>query len=142
MFERYTERARRVLFFARYEAAQVGSESIEPEHLLTGLMRERGGIIRGVLEDAGVTAAEISADLEKAISAGPGLSNAVEIPFSTPVKRILQFAADEADALTHGYIGTEHLLLALLREERTVACDVLTKRGLNLAQTRRKVVEL
>ena len=141
MFERYTESARRTLFFARYEASQQGSESIEPEHILAGLLRERAGIPLAVLKGASTTPGQIRTDLELAIVTKPKLSTSVEIPFSPPVKRILQFAAEEADRLTHRYIGTEHLLLALLREEKTVAWDVLTKRGLSLTDARNKVVE-
>jgi ATP-dependent Clp protease ATP-binding subunit ClpC len=142
MFERYTESARRALFFARYETSQSGSTSIEPEHILLGLTRESAGIVRTILRDAGVTTDEIRADLERAIRSQPKLPTSVEIPFSEAVKHVLQFAAQEADAFTHSYIGSEHLLLALLREEKTVAWEVLTTRGLSLTQARNRVAEL
>src|SRR5262249_17990511 len=122
-------------------SSQVGSTSIEPEHILAGLMRDHTGLVRGVLKDAGITPADIRADLAQAAISGPKLSTAVEIPFSPPVKRILQFAATEADTMNHNYVGSEHLLLALLGEEKTVAWDILTRRGLNLAQARSKVFE-
>jgi len=142
MFERYTESARRALFFARYETSQSGSTSIEPEHILLGLTRESVGIVRSILRDAGVTTDEIRADVERAVSPQPKLPTSVEIPFSAPVKRVLQCAVQEAEAFTHSYIGSEHLLLALLREEKTVAWEVLTKRGLSLTQARSRVAEL
>jgi ATP-dependent Clp protease ATP-binding subunit ClpC len=142
MFERYTESARRTLFFARFEASQVSATSIEPEHVLAGLMRDHAGLVRGILKDAGITPAEVRADLPPSAIPKPKTPTHVEMPFSVPVQRLLQFAAEEADAMRLGYIGSEHLLLALLREEQTMVWDILTKRGLSLTQARRKVVEL
>src|SRR6476659_2660699 len=121
MFERYTERARRVLFFARYEASQLGSISIETEHLLLGLIREGKG-------------------LTSRIFARSHLS--LEIPFSAETKRVLQFAAEEADRLLHNYIGTEHLLLGILREERSVAASILMEKGMRLHTVREDIVQL
>jgi len=142
MFERYTESARRTLFFARYETSQMGGIAIAPEHILVGLTRESVGIVRAILKDAGVTTDDVRADVQRSVTPGERTSTSVEIPFSASVQNVLRFAAQEADALGLSYIGSEHLLLGLLREEKTLAWDVLMGRGLRLADTRSKVAEL
>jgi len=141
MFERFTERARRALFFARYEASQLGSAGIDTEHLLLGLIREGKGLITRLFADAGVASDDLRAEVLRRVPSGPTISTSVEIPFSAAAKRALQYAAQEADGLSHDYIGTEHLLLGLLREQGSVAADVLTSRGLRLNRVREKIVE-
>ena len=141
MFERFTERARRALFFARYEASQLGSAGIDTEHLLLGLIREGKGLITRLFADGGVAGDDIRAEVLGRVPRGPTISTSVEIPFSGAAKRALQYAAQEADGLSHDYIGTEHLLLGLLREQGSVAADVLTSRGLRLNRVREKIVE-
>jgi hypothetical protein len=136
MFERYTERARRVLFFARYEASQLGSINIETEHLLLGLTREGKGLTSTLFARANLSLQSIRQEIERRVGFREKLSTSVEIPFTVETKRVLQFAADEADRLLHNYIGTEHLLLGLLREERGVAATLLTGAGLTLQQVR------
>src|SRR5678810_1458327 len=116
MFERYTERARRVLFFARYEASQLGSISIETEHLLLGLIREGKGLTSRIFARSHLSLENIRKDIEGRTVFREKVSTSVEIPFSADTKRVLQFAAEEADRLLHTYIGTEHLLLGILRE--------------------------
>jgi uncharacterized protein (TIGR03435 family) len=141
MFERFTERARRALFFARYEASQLGSAGIDTEHLLLGLIREGKGLITRLFADGGVAGDDIRAEVLGRVPRGPTISTSVEIPFSGAAKRALQYAAQEADGLSHDYIGTEHLLLGLLREQGSVAADVLTSRGLRLNRVREKIVD-
>ena len=111
MFERYTERARRVLFFARYEASQLGSISIETEHLLLGLIREGKGLTSRIFARSHLSLENIRKEIEGRTVFREKVSTSVEIPFSAETKRVLQFAAEEADRLLHNYIGTEHLLL-------------------------------
>ena len=111
MFERYTERARRVLFFARYEASQLGSISIETEHLLLGLIREGKGLTSRIFARSHLSLESIRKEIEGRTVFREKVSTSVEIPFSAETKRVLQFAAEEADRLLHNYIGTEHLLL-------------------------------
>jgi ATP-dependent Clp protease ATP-binding subunit ClpC len=143
MFERYTERARRVLFFARYEASEVGTGSIEPEHLLLGLIRQNKGVASRILQQAQVSLEQLRSDVTGRMStAVEKLPTSVEIPFSGPAKRTLQYAAEEADRLTHSYIGVEHLLLALLRDEATVAGAALAAQGLRLGAARDMLVSL
>src|SRR5918911_947832 len=118
MFERYTEKARRVIFFARYEASQFGAPAIEPEHLLLGLMREDKTLTARFLARA---------------------QTSVELPLAPETKRVLAFAHEESDRLQHRHIGTEHLLLGLLREERSMAAEILYERGLRLPTVREEV---
>src|SRR6202171_5771207 len=142
MFERYTERARRVLFFARYEASQLGSVSIETEHLLLGLIREGKGLTSRIVARSHLSLENIRKEIEGRTVFREKVSTSVEIPFSTETKRVLQFAAEEADRLLHNYIGTEHLLLGILREERSVAASILMEKGMRLDTTREDIVRL
>ena len=142
MFERYTERARRVLFFARYEASQLGSISIETEHLLLGLIREGKGLTSRIFARSHLSLENIRKEIEGRTVFREKISTSVEIPFSTETKRVLQYAAEEADRLLHNYIGTEHLLLGILREERSVAASILTERGMRLNTAREDIVQL
>ncbi|HCQ97861.1 MAG TPA: ATP-dependent Clp protease ATP-binding subunit ClpC, partial [Acidobacteria bacterium] len=142
MFERYTERARRVLFFARYEASQLGSISIETEHLLLGLIREGKGMTSRIFARSHLSLDVIRKDIEGRTISREKVSTSVEIPFSTETKRVLHFAAEEADRLLHNYVGTEHLLLGILREERCVAASILVEKGMRLNTVREDTVQL
>ena len=142
MFERYTERARRVLFFARYEASQLGSISIETEHLLLGLIREGKGLTSRIFARSHLSLENIRKEIEGRTVFREKVSTSVEIPFSTETKRVLKFAAEEADRLLHNYIGTEHLLLGILREERSVGSTVLSEKGMRLNTVREDIVQL
>ena len=142
MFERYTERARRVLFFARYEASQLGSVSIETEHLLLGLIREGKGLTSRIFARSHLSLENIRKEIEGRTVFREKVSTSVEIPFSAETKRVLQFAAEEADRLLHNYIGTEHLLLGILREERSVAASILVEKGMRLNTVRDDIVQL
>ncbi|HTI36866.1 MAG TPA: ATP-dependent Clp protease ATP-binding subunit [Vicinamibacterales bacterium] len=142
MFERYTERARRVLFFARYEASQLGSISIETEHLLLGLIREGKGLTSRIFARSHLSLDSIRKEIEGRTVFKEKVSTSVEIPFSAETKRVLQFAAEEADRLLHNYIGTEHLLLGILREERSVAATILMEKGMRLNTVREDIVAL
>ena len=138
MFERYTERARRALFFARYEASEFGSMAIETEHVLLGLLRETH-LCGRILRERGVSYASVSDALK---ASGKKFPTSVEIPFTEATKKALQAAAAEADRLLHSYIGTEHLLLGLLAEGQSLAASILKQHGLDLDGTRAAVVSL
>jgi ATP-dependent Clp protease ATP-binding subunit ClpC len=142
MFERYTERARRVLFFARYEASQLGSVSIETEHLLLGLIREGKGLTSRIFARSHLSLENIRKEIEGRTVFREKVSTSVEIPFSAETKRVLGCAAEEADRLLHNYIGTEHLLLGILREERSVAASILMEKGMRLHSVREDIVQL
>jgi len=136
MFERYTEPARRVLFFSRYEATQRGSASIEPEHVLLGILRDPQGPTGQWLELVSADRIDQQLNLPRATD-GPTPSS-VEIPFTASCKRVLQFAAEEADRLRHGYIGIEHLLMGIVREGQCTASTVLVRGGLHLDYLRQE----
>ncbi|MEE2793167.1 MAG: ATP-dependent Clp protease ATP-binding subunit [Acidobacteriota bacterium] len=142
MFERYTERARRVLFFARYEASQLGSISIESEHLLLGLIREGKGLTSRIFTRSRLSLEGIRKDIEGRTVFREKVSTSVEIPFSAETKRVLHSAAEEADRLLHDYVGTEHLLLGLLGEQRCVAASILVEKGMRLSTVREDIVQL
>jgi ATP-dependent Clp protease ATP-binding subunit ClpC len=135
MFERYTEKARRVIFFARYEASQFGSPVIEPEHLLLGLLREDKALTNRFLRSHASVEA-IRKQIEANTTVRDKVSTSVDLPLSNESKRVLAYAAEEAMRLSHKHIGTEHLLLGLLREEKCFAAAILLERGLKLEAVR------
>ena len=133
MFERYTEKARRVIFFARYEASQFGSPCIETEHLLLGLLREDKALANRFLRSS-ASVESIRKQIEAHTTLREKVSTSVDLPLSHECKRVLAYAAEEAERLNHKHIGTEHLLLGLLREEKCFAADILHERGLRLTR--------
>jgi ATP-dependent Clp protease ATP-binding subunit ClpC len=138
MFERYTERARRVIFFARYEARQFGSTTIETQHLLLGLIREDKNLTSRFLHNESPVES-IRKEIEARTNVREKVSTSIDLPLSTECKRILAYAAEEAERLNHRHIGTEHLLLGILREEKSVAAGILQERGLRLNTVREKL---
>jgi ATP-dependent Clp protease ATP-binding subunit ClpC len=142
MFERYTERARRVIFFARYEASQLGSNSIETEHLLLGLIREGKGLTSRIFSKSHLSMDTIRKEIEGKALYRDKVSTSVDIPLSVESKRVLGYAAEEAERMLHNYIGTEHILLGLMREEKSVASGILAEKGMRLSAVREDVVQL
>jgi len=142
MFERYTERARRVIFFARYEASQLGSNSIETEHLLLGLIREGKGLTSRLFSKSQLSMEGIRKEIEGKNVYREKVSTSVDIPLSDESKRVLSFASEEGERMLHNYIGTEHILLGLLREEGSVAATILLEKGMRLGVTREEVLQL
>src|SRR5246500_713747 len=138
MFERYTERARRVIFFARYEASQFGSTTIETEHLLLGLIREDKNLTNRFLRNSS-SIESIRKEIEGRTTIREKVSTSIDLPLSNECKRILAYAAEEAERLNHRHIGTEHLLLGILREEKCVAAEILHERGLRLNAIREEL---
>jgi ATP-dependent Clp protease ATP-binding subunit ClpC len=139
MFERYTEKARRVIFFARYEASQFGAPAIEPEHLLLGLMREDKTLTGRFFPRAQISIESIRKEIEGRTLLREKISTSVELPLAPETKRVLAFSHEESDRLQHRHIGTEHLLLGLLREERSMAAEILYERGLRLNAVRDEI---
>ena len=139
MFERYTEKARRVIFFARYEASQFGSPYIESEHLLLGLLREDKSLTNRFLRSHS-SIESIRKQIEGHTTIREKVSTSVDLPLSHESKRVLAYAAEEAERLSHRHIGTEHLLLGLLREEKCFAAEILRERGLRLSSIREELV--
>jgi len=136
MFERYTEKARRVIFFARYEASQFGSPYIESEHLLLGILREDKALTNRFLRSQG-SVESIRHQIEGHTVIGEKSSTSVDLPLSNDGKRVLAYAAEEAERLAHKHIGTEHLLLGLLRADKSFAAQILAERGVLIAEVRK-----
>jgi ATP-dependent Clp protease ATP-binding subunit ClpC len=140
MFERYTEKARRVIFFARYEASQFGASQIEAEHMLLGLIREDKSLTNRFLHRAQVNIDLIRKEIEGRTVLRDRVSSTIDLPLSGEAKRVLAFAAEESTRLGHRHIGTEHLLLGLLREENSVAAEILYERGIRLSDVRQELM--
>jgi len=142
MFERYTEKARRVIFFARYEASNYGSKTIAPEHLLLGLVREDKTLAnRFFTARSSFNADLIRQEIESRSVRREKLPQTMELALTPETKRVLIFAFEESDRLQNRYIGTEHLLLGLLREERSMAAEILFERGLRLSAVRELIMD-
>jgi Clp amino terminal domain, pathogenicity island component len=138
MFERYTEPARRTIFFAHYEASQFGSQFIETEHLLLGLLREDKGLANRFLRSHAAVES-IRKQIEAHTAPGEKVSTSVDLPLSQDCKRVLAYGAEEATRANHGHIGAEHLLLGLLRERKCFAAQLLGEQGLTLDWVREQV---
>ena len=138
MFERYTEKARRTIFFGRYEASQFGSPYIETEHLLLGLLREDKALANRFLSSLAAVES-IRKQIEGHTAPREKVSTSVDLPLSHECKRVLSYGAEEAERLNHQHIGTEHLLLGLLREEKCFAAQLLGEQGLTLRSVREQV---
>src|SRR5215467_10786406 len=136
MFERYTEKARRVIFFGRYEASQFGSSYIEPEHLLLGILREDKTLVSRLKLAAAGGIEAIRKEIERHTTVREKVSTSVDLPLSNEGKRMLAFAAEEAERLSHKHIDVGHLLLGMLREEKCLGAELLRQRGVQLASAR------
>jgi hypothetical protein len=135
MFERYTEKARRIIFFARYEASQFGSPYIETEHLLLGLFREDKALAARFLPSHGAIES-IRKQIEEHTTLREKVSTSVDLPLSHECKRVLAYGAEEAERLKHEHIDTVHLLLGLLREEKSFAAHLLREQRVSLKSVR------
>ena len=141
MFERFTEKAIKVIMLAQEEARRLGHNFVGTEQILLGLVGEGTGIAAKTLKSMGINLKEARAEVEKIIGRGSGFV-AVEIPFTPRAKRVLELSWDEARQLGHNYIGTEHLLLGLIREGEGVAARVLENLGVDLGKIRSNVVRM
>jgi len=128
MFERYTEKARRVIFFARFEASNYGSRYIETEHLLLGLLREDCALAKWFPGESNVEP-EIRSEVEKRITRGERISTSVEVPLTAECKKVLTLAAEASERLGHRLVETEHIPIGILRVEASLAAQILTSRG-------------
>lgn len=142
MFNRFTERARKVIVYAKEEARRFNHDYIGTEHLLLGLIREGEGVAAAVLQKLGLDLETIRLEVEKLVQPGPQTQVLGDIPFTPRSKKALELSAEEARALGHNYIGTEHLLLGLVKEGEGMAYRVLLNLGLDLGKLRNEVMEL
>jgi len=142
MFERFTERARKVIILAREEAIRLGHNFVGTEHLLLGLIREGDGLAVAILKKLNVSISALKAEIEKVVAVGTEFSPTGEIPFTPQAKKVLEYAISEARSLSHNYIGTEHLLLGLIREGEGIASLVLRDFGVSVAAAKTQAQEL
>jgi len=142
MFERFTERARKVIILAREEAIRLGHNFVGTEHLLLGLVREGDGLAMAILKKLTVNLSTLKGEVEKIVSVGTQVSPAGEVPFTPQAKKVLEYAISEARSMGHNYIGTEHLLLGLVREGEGIASLVLRDVGVTVAAAKAQAQEL
>src|SRR4029078_7784567 len=141
MWQRFTERARRVVFFAQEEAARLGENYVGTEHLLLGLVRESDSVAARILDRLGVPLGRIRAEIERQVTRGHG-NLGQDMQLTPRAKRVIDLAYDEDRQLNNNYIGTEHLLLGLIREGDGLAARVLVKLGADIERTRRVVTTI
>ncbi len=142
MFNRFTERARKVILLAKEEAKRFNHDYIGTEHILLGLIREGEGVAAVVLQKMGLSPDKIRLEIEQLVQPGPATVVSGDIPFTPKAKKVIELAMEEGRAMGHNYIGTEHLLLGLIRENEGIAAQVLLNLGLNLENVRREIMEL
>ena len=142
MFDRFTERARKVIILAKEEAKRFNHDYIGTEHILLGLIKEGESVAAAVLQNLGLSLDTIRLEIEKLVQFGPSTVVSGDIPFTPKAKKVIELALDEARRLGHNYIGTEHLLLGLIKEGEGVASHVLMNIGLDLNKVRAEVIKL
>ncbi|MCB9892507.1 MAG: ATP-dependent Clp protease ATP-binding subunit, partial [Planctomycetes bacterium] len=140
MFDRFTDRAKKVMSLARQEAQRFNHEYIGTEHILLGLVQEGSGVAANVLRNMQVELDKIRGEVEKIVKRGPSVSPSGNLPFTPRAKKVLELSMEEAAALGHNYIGTEHLLLGLIKENEGIAAQVLTNLGVKLEDVREEVL--
>jgi len=142
MFERFTDRARKVMALANQEAQRFNHEYIGTEHILLGLVKEGSGVGANVLKNLEVDLRKVRLEVEKLVKSGPDMVTMGKLPQTPRAKKVIEYAIEEARQLNHNYVGTEHLLLGLLREQDGVAAQVLMNLGLKLEEGREEVLNL
>ena len=142
MFERFTDRARKVMALANQEAQRFNHEYIGTEHILLGLVKEGSGVGANVLKNLDVDLRKVRLEVEKLVKSGPDMVTMGKLPQTPRAKKVIEYAIEEARNLNHNYVGTEHLLLGLLREHEGVAAQVLLNLSLKLEEVREEVLNL
>ena len=142
MYERFTDRARKVMQLANQEAQRFNHEYIGTEHILLGLVKEGSGVAANVLKNLEVDLRKIRLEVEKLVQSGPEMVTVGKLPQTPRAKKVIEYSMEEARNLNHNYVGTEHILLGLLREQEGVAAQVLMNLGLKLEDVREEVLNL
>ena len=142
MFERFTDRARKVMALANQEAQRFNHEYIGTEHILLGLVKEGNGVGANVLRNLDIDVKKLRLEIEKLVKSGPDMVTMGKLPQTPRTKKVIEFAIEEARSLNHNYVGTEHILLGLLRETEGIAAQVLMNLGLKLEDVRQEVLNL
>lgn len=142
MYERFTDRARKVMQLANQEAQRFNHEYIGTEHILLGLVKEGSGVAANVLKNLDVDLRKIRLEVEKLVQSGPEMVTIGKLPQTPRAKKVIEYSMEEARNLNHNYVGTEHILLGLLREQEGVAAQVLMNLGMKLDDVREEVLNL
>jgi hypothetical protein len=142
MYERFTDRARKVMQLANQEAQRFNHQYINTEHILLGLVKEGSGVAANVLKNLAVDLRKTRLEVEKIVPSGPAMIIVGKLPQTARAKKVIEYSIEEARSLSHNYVGTEHLLLGLLREGDGVAAQVLARLGLTTDRVRAEVLEL
>ncbi len=141
MFDRFTDRAKKVMNLARQEAQRFNHEYLGTEHILLGLVQEGSGVAANVLKNIGIDLTKIRSEVEKIVKTGPSAQQMGQLPFTPRAKKVLELSMEEATNLGHNYIGTEHLLLGLIKENEGIAAQVLLNLGVKLEEVREEVLD-
>ncbi|MEO1698533.1 MAG: ATP-dependent Clp protease ATP-binding subunit [Planctomycetota bacterium] len=141
MFDRFTDRAKKVMNLARQEAQRFNHEYLGTEHILLGLVQEGSGVAANVLKNMGIDLNKIRMEVEKIVKTGPSMTTMGQLPFTPRAKKVLELSMEEAGNLGHNYIGTEHLLLGLIKENEGIAAQVLLNLGVKLEDVREEVLD-
>ena len=143
MYERFTDRARKVMQLANSEARRLKYDRIDTCHILLGLIAEGSGVAAHVIKESGINLESVKDEVEKKTGIGPGETlGSAKRPQTVRAKKVIEYAMEEARGLEHDYVGTEHILLGLIREAEGVPAQLLTKLGLTLQQARTNVLKL
>ena len=142
MFEKFTERGRKVIIYAREEAEKRQNDYLGTEHLLLGLLREEESLPMVILKKMGLSAEELRMEVERNLPTGTNILTFGDIPFTPRAKKVLELAVEEARLLGHSYIGSEHLLIGLIREDAGIAGKILRSLGANLLGVRQLAINL
>lgn len=142
MFDRFSDRARKVMRFANEEALRLNADHIDTEHILLGLLKEDSGVAANVLKNLEIDVWTIHVELRKIVETGPDKKPVGKLPQTPRAKKVIECAIEESQNLKHNYVGTEHILLGLLREHEGAAAQVLTRLQLDLEDVRKEILNL
>jgi ATP-dependent Clp protease ATP-binding subunit ClpA len=142
MFDRFTDRARKVMGLALQEARRLRHDYIGTEHILLGILMEGSGVAQSVLRNLDADVTRVRHEVERLLEPGPTVPTSAQLPFTPRAKKVLDFALEESTSLGHSYIGTEHLLLGLLREDEGMAAQVLRNLKVKIEDARHETLEL
>ena len=142
MFDKFTDRARKVIALARQEAERLNNDYIGTEHVLMGLIKEGSGVAANILENLNIDPEKVLFEIEKVVQPGTNMVTMGQLPFTPRTKKMLEYSLEEMRNLGHNYIGTEHLLLGLIRENDSEAAQVMLSMGIELDKVRKEVLKI
>jgi ATP-dependent Clp protease ATP-binding subunit ClpC len=142
MYERFTDRARKVMQLANQEASRFNHEYVGTEHILLGLIKEGSGVAANVLKNMDIDLRKVRLEVEKLVQPGPDMITMGKLPQTPRTKRVIEYTIEEARNLNHNYVGTEHILLGLMREKEGVAAQVLSNLGVSTENIRENITNI